>query len=344
MSDFGANIFDDQPRKRRTAGHGERAAEPADAADQPDAAPTLPAPDAAAAAAPAAPAKRSRRGGRNRRPDAATAEPAAVPPTEPPSEVAASAPPEPVAAPVAPQDVPERDHAAATWHDEPVAAPAGRWAPTNADADEPAAERDDVATPRGDVDPLPRRERGRRGRRGRGRGRDERGERTEHLDRSDRGERERPADRGEREGRDDRAPRSPAVAPRSVALLVDVAALAAEARDYGGELALQRLRQELAGGRIVTRAIAVLPQRRPTPAGFQAVVVDRPDGDDLAAAAFALAEVADGVALAPPTDAMRRLAELLAEAGHAVELAGFGPANDADRTWRRLGRECLFVP
>lgn len=349
MSDFGANIFDDEqkpPRPRR------RAMPPPAAAPEPAATHESPAesdranPDDAAAApveppntdvVEARPAdeprqRRPRRRGRGRQ-----EEPPAEPQPEPPSAGDVDAP----AAAFAPPIVEEK---AQQPRERPFREPR-----------EP--ERHDHDHDRRDRHGRDHREPERRERSHR---EPEQRHPSEHRQPDPRqpGHRQsehRQSERREPERRqsEHRQPERREPRPRraTVAMLVDIDELAREARDLGGELAMQRLRQGLANGRTVTKAIAIVEHRRPTPAGFQTVLVDdsRTGGVELSAAAVDLATTADSVILAPPTAAMQRLATALGNAGHNVELAGFAEPNERDDRIRqdrirRLGRDCLFIP
>jgi hypothetical protein len=135
----------------------------------------------------------------------------------------------------------------------------------------------------------------------------------------------------------------------AVAALVDLDALRAEARALRAELALQRLRPGLAGGRIVARAVGFSRAAGPAPQGFEhRRTADTLDGGiQLAALALELLRLGSPLILAPATPAFCELAASLRAAGHRVELAGF-PGADAPlapgTTIRKLGRDCLFVP
>ncbi len=129
------------------------------------------------------------------------------------------------------------------------------------------------------------------------------------------------------------------------AILIDLAALQAEAREQGGELAVHRLRAGLANGAPVQAAVCFAPANARAPSGFEVVSASGHliDGVQFTARAFALAAEASLV-LAPATPAMLALAVALRQQGHAVELAGFVARDDDGRPTRRLGRDCLFVP
>lgn len=209
-------------------------------------------------------------------------------------------------------------------------------------------------------------------------GRPERREHHPQNDRHDRGDREPPRQRPDSQGpRDLRGPRlttadrrsptqthptahqpfprpsarrtpsvqHPPAAPSAAGttcLLVDLEALMAEARERQGEVAMQRLRQGLAGERPVGCAVAFTSGRGPVPKGFEVLAGGDAfaDGVSLAIRAFQLVGDGSRLVLAPATPAMRRLAAALRQAGHHAELAGFTGAADV----RALGRDCLFVP
>ncbi len=116
----------------------------------------------------------------------------------------------------------------------------------------------------------------------------------------------------------------------------------AEARDRQGEVAMQRLRQGLAGEQPVGCAVAFTSGRGPLPKGFEVLAGGDAfaDGVTLAIRAFQLVGDGSRLVLAPATPAMRRLAAALRQAGHHAELAGFTGAADV----RALSRDCLFVP
>lgn len=138
-----------------------------------------------------------------------------------------------------------------------------------------------------------------------------------------------------------------AAAPATrVALLVDLPALQAEARDQGGELAVTRLRSRLAAGLPIETAVCFVAGRGRPPHGFE--VIDAGDpltaGIRFAAKATELANRGLHLVLAPASNAMLELARLLRDGGHAIELAGFVTREDDVNPTRRLGRDCLFVP
>jgi hypothetical protein len=161
---------------------------------------------------------------------------------------------------------------------------------------------------------------------------------------------ERPAERAPHAGVTRGGPR-PAPPARSapagrVALLVDLAALLAEARTLGAELSQHKLRNGIANHRAVVRAVAVSPTGTPVPGGFDAIAPDTSFGGGVqfAATAFELLAAAGHLVLAPATAANVQLAQALRRAGHQVELAGLAAAATGDEPVRRLGRDCLFVP
>lgn len=131
-----------------------------------------------------------------------------------------------------------------------------------------------------------------------------------------------------------------------VALLVDVAALLAEARAQGAELSQHKLRNGIANHRAVVRAVGFAPAGVAVPTGFDAVAADAgfEGGVRFAATAFELLAAASHLVLAPATAANVQLAQALRRAGHQVELAGLAAAGPGDEPVRRLGRDCLFVP
>jgi hypothetical protein len=144
------------------------------------------------------------------------------------------------------------------------------------------------------------------------------------------------------------APRRPAARPanRAVAVLVDLDALHAEARAQRGELAMHRLLPALVGQRAVASAVAFTVGGSTPPRGFDL----RPNGRDpsfaarFAAVAHELADRHGRLLMAPASPAVQQLAASLRAAGHEVELAAFRVDGPGDTDWRRLGRECLFVP
>lgn len=338
MSDFGANIFDDRH----------------------------PAP------APTRARKRSRRAPAEPvEPPAPTEPPAAPPPQQPPEPgpVAAAEPPRVEEVPLS-QPSWVHDDAQAVLFEAPAPAPACEVPAQQPRADESVGRAaEPVAEPTECREPAEPRARERR---------DDEPERLEPWRNDDR----RPADRGhgawrqDRRGGDDRArarpapdrrggepggrprpdhssrPRQPvtpaagdARAAQSVAILVDLLALQAEARSQGGELALHRLRRGVVGDRACTKAVCYAPRGSTPPNGFEL----RPNTDNVGGigiAAAALELVADGslLVLAPPSPAIRQLATALRKAGHQVELAGFLAGSDDVQPMRRLGRDCLFVP
>jgi len=135
----------------------------------------------------------------------------------------------------------------------------------------------------------------------------------------------------------------PAVAPQTVGLLVDLEGLQAEARAQQGELAMHRLRSGLCSGRTVAKALAIAKTAGAAPSGFDLIVSSGgfSAGVQFAAAAVELLRVAPVLVMAPTSDPIRKLATALRAAGHTVELTGFS-ATEAPA--RRLGRDCLFVP
>lgn len=129
-------------------------------------------------------------------------------------------------------------------------------------------------------------------------------------------------------------------------MLVDLAALFAEARAQGGEVAMQRLRTGLGGNRSVAHAVGFAPDGTKAPAGFDVTTIDDPftGGVHLAATALELLGSGGTLVLAPATPPLLRLAKTLRAARHAVEVAGFVVPADSPVPVRRLGRDCLFVP
>jgi hypothetical protein len=134
----------------------------------------------------------------------------------------------------------------------------------------------------------------------------------------------------------------PATAPR-VGLLVDLEGLQAEARAQQGELAMHRLRTGLGSGRTVAKALAIAKNAGAAPSGFDLIVSSGgfAAGVQFAAAAVELLRVAPVLVMAPTSDPIRKLATALRAAGHTVELAGFATT---EATARRFGRDCIFVP
>ena len=82
------------------------------------------------------------------------------------------------------------------------------------------------------------------------------------------------------------------------------------------------------------------------PSGFdQATTEDSfPGGIRFTGKVLELLGKSGQIVLAPPSPAFQELAVVLRKAGHRVELAGFGVADDDASGSRRLGRDCLFVP
>lgn len=121
-------------------------------------------------------------------------------------------------------------------------------------------------------------------------------------------------------------------------------ALADEARQQGGELALTRLGRALAGERRIAAALSFQSGKR-APVGFVAEPADAADAPQrLRQAARELADQGTALVLAPATDAMLELARELRERGASVELAGFVVRDDGGTDTLRLPRGCLFIP
>ncbi|HEX5052020.1 MAG TPA: hypothetical protein VFZ65_09630 [Planctomycetota bacterium] len=137
-----------------------------------------------------------------------------------------------------------------------------------------------------------------------------------------------------------------ATATERVAVLVDLDALQADARALNAELTMHRLRAGLGGDRPVVRAVGFVTRAATAPNGFELVVTgaDLGGGIQFAATALGLLASAPCLVMAPPSPAIRQLAEVLRGAGHRIELAGFVDKADAGKDVRRLGRDCLFVP
>jgi hypothetical protein len=142
-----------------------------------------------------------------------------------------------------------------------------------------------------------------------------------------------------------------------VAVLIDLEALAAEARAAGGELAFGKLLQRVAHRRHLIRAIAYA---EPTLARHSATTL-RGSGIELrevasaaelpvalAVDAMALAGRIDGLVLAPDADRVGPLATALRAQGIRVETASFtaarGAADDRVQAQHTLGAESLFAP
>ena len=142
----------------------------------------------------------------------------------------------------------------------------------------------------------------------------------------------------------DRAGPLEEVATSSVAVLVDLEGLQAEARAQQGELSMHRLRSGLGGNRKVIRAMAIAKTSGTPPSGFELTVVTGgfAAGVSFSAAAIELLRTAPALVMAPPSEPIQMLADTLRAAGHTVELAGFG--EPAEGTFRQLGRDCLFIP
>lgn len=308
MSDFGANIFDDRhpaPEPARRR-KGERAA------------PAAPTPSA-----PAEPAHVQEV--LLKQPNVELDEGKDLGFEAPPAPARAPAPPPTPAPPPHAELPPERDD----------------------DRSRPADRGDHTPRPQAQRQPEPRRDRDRRDPPGRGGWRDERPRDEDHPsrprfdDRHQRPAQDRPARPQPPRPAADTRPRPRA----SIAILVDLLALQAEARGQGGELALHRLRGGIVGDRACSQAICYAPRGITPPNGFEL----RPNEDNvggigLAAAALELASSGAELVLAPPSPAIRQLAAALRKAGHRIELAGFAPPVDDGHPVRRLGRDCLFVP
>ena len=159
----------------------------------------------------------------------------------------------------------------------------------------------------------------------------------------ERGRGPRPGSQRAPSGRESRPTAAPALA--SITLLIDLDALHAEARAQRAELALNRLRTGLAAERPVVRAVAFTASACTPPHGFECIptAADAAVGGRLSALAFELAQE-HTIVLAPASPAMRQVAQSLLDAGHAVELASFAANAVQGREVRRLGRDCLFVP
>lgn len=142
---------------------------------------------------------------------------------------------------------------------------------------------------------------------------------------------------------------------KGLTVLVDLAALQAEANQQGGELAQRRLLGGLAGGRDVEKALCLHAPSDKLPGGFTGIPMQEgvAAGVRLAALAFEAAAGGARILLAPASPPMRQLAQALSTAGFRVELASFTGEQVVDRAGgsalrgipvRQLGRECLFVP
>lgn len=162
---------------------------------------------------------------------------------------------------------------------------------------------------------------------------------------------ERPRPQADRQPRREAAPtESPApITPTkrrsdSVHVVVDLAALEADARSQGGEVLYKRLLMALGNGREVGSALCFAKAEARVPAGFEV----QPTGSDLESglrfAAAALTASAHGiVVLAPASPAIAQLASSLVARGSAVEVVGFTLAGGAPGG-RKLGRDSLFIP
>lgn len=145
-------------------------------------------------------------------------------------------------------------------------------------------------------------------------------------------------------------PPPPAPTPRRIAILVDLARLAQQANEQGGEIAYRKLRAAIAGHDEVVHAVCFatrdLPETGRRVLTGQGFTIE--DCDDADACADALAEQASRAQW--PVDALvvvgsRAGTHLPAAAGGAsVETAGFGGNGVTDSRDRLLPRSCLFVP
>lgn len=140
------------------------------------------------------------------------------------------------------------------------------------------------------------------------------------------------------------SPASAAPSTQTVGILIDLPALAEEARTQGGEISLHKLRAGLASGRPVAAAVCFGKPGSTAPSGFELRPMDDgpAGGIQLCATALDLLATRSRLVVAPPTPALQMLAATLRKAGHSVEFAGFGEAKG--EPMRRLGRDCLFVP
>ncbi|MFM1871873.1 MAG: hypothetical protein RL398_1295 [Planctomycetota bacterium] len=371
MTDFGANIFDDSTppadgggkKGKRKPTRAKRAAEPeaapegstgAVAEQPPQAAPAVADQPSASEAAPAA-RKSSPRKPRSRAKAAASDAQSAPSPGE------ADTPRQPPAQPL----VTEVPVTAPQWvHDDLQAVTFGG----SAEAPTVVAAPDDApAAPTAEQPPADRGDRHEHRQEHRHEHREHRREHREHR-REHREERretreERRQGRGHRDGtgpghdlREEhretepqpgqRRPETVTERPRqtAVGLLVDMVALAEEARQQGGELALTRLARGLAGERRIATALSFQAGKR-APVGFVAEPADAPDAPArLRHAAEDLARQGTALVLAPATDAMLDLARQLRALGAKVELAGFVVRDDGGNDTLRLPRGCIFIP
>lgn len=351
MSDFGADIFDPPPPRRRdtTPQTGQPALPPVD-----------PGPGVEAAGGASAKVRRPRK---PRKPRSAVAEgePAAELPTAPAptteNDVAAAEPPPParrrarrrtsktpepeptIAAPTVVEPAPTAPETVAKTSPPHESAEAGA-APGAPSAPEPTL----APEGRQDADdPLPR----------------ERPTRPKFADapghRAFQGQR-RP--REEPRAQTSSAPTpaaafsQPTTRPRRVAVLLDLPALQQEARQRGAELSFRKLLPALAGDNRVVAAWCYLPRLHPEIAncavkaiGFKTRAVA--DHDDLSRSlstdVAALPPDVDTIVLSPAGPAQQQLAARLRGDGRHVELAGFLVPPE-EQALRLLGRDCVFVP
>src|SRR5262249_46975737 len=136
-----------------------------------------------------------------------------------------------------------------------------------------------------------------------------------------------------------------------IGILLDFAALSAEAQRQGGELSFRKLLRGIAGDRPVIRALCFLGAGAPATAaaalaasGFE--VLSHGDGETaavtMAVEAMALAPRIDVLVLAPAGRTMASLVQVLSSRGLQIEAANFDGTAPAGTVVRRLGRECIF--